>query len=476
MLRVPEPRRWLWLGAALSLFALHSEYDLPVAAWLAPIFLVRYVRLSAPRTGVVWIGIVSLLAWLLWLCSSALIVSGTAVLSFAALAGFLTVPYLLDRLLARPLAAWSGVAASLVFPLGRAACEYLFTVAVGFGNFGSLAATQHGNLPLLQIASITGSYGVSFLIAWLASTVNHAWDAGFAWPASRRVGVVYAVTLAVVMAGGAIRLGWAPADGDTVRVAGLSPSRAALHERRRTGDDAVVNDDLVARTDQEAQAGARILVWSESAARVTAATRGAMVERVAAIARRRGVYVDMALEMRGERTTNEAVLVAPDGRVAWTYQKSHPTPAEAAAGIAPGSGEVPTVDTGAARLATVICYDLDFPSLVRTADADLLLVPANDWPGIIAWHSQKAVVRAVENGVSILRQSSHGLATALDPLGRTVAHASFYDGDVHTLVAYLPVRGVTTIYRRVGDLFAWLCVAGLAALAAIARGRYAHPS
>ena len=38
------------------------------------------------------------------------------------------------------------------------------------------------------------------------------------------------------------------------------------------------------------------------------------------------------------------------------------------------------------------------------------------------------------------------------------------------MVAQLPTTGVATIYARIGDLFAWLCVAGL--LAAIALGLF----
>jgi len=470
--RSDRGRLWLWIGAVLSLFALHSEYDLPVAAWLYSIFLLRYVRLRRPAVGVAWVWLVSLVGWACWLSLTALIASGTAAVAFLILACLLTVPFLLDRLLTPHLTRRSLLLASLVFPLGRAACEYLFTLVAGFGNFGSLAATQHGNLPLLQVTSITGSYGVSFVVAWLASVVNQAWSAGFTWPAVRSLARGYLAVLVLVLAGGAIRLAWQAPVEETVRVAGITPSRAALDERRRLDRDAPVHEDLLARTDQEARAGAKIILWSESAAPVTAETRSALIDRVAALARQRGVYIEMGMEMRGDRPSNEAVMVAPDGSVAWTYHKAHPTPAEAAIGIGAGSGAVPVLSTPVARLATVICYDLDFPPLVRQAarlDTDILLVPANDWPGIMAMHSQKAVVRAIENGFSIVRQSGHGIATALDPYGRTLATSHFYATDAQTIVAYLPVRGVGTIYSAVGDVFAWLCVAALAALGALVR-------
>jgi apolipoprotein N-acyltransferase len=143
---------------------------------------------------------------------------------------------------------------------------------------------------------------------------------------------------------------------------------------------------------------------------------------------------------------------------------------EAAAGIAAGPQRVPLWQAPEGRLATVICYDLDFPALVAQAGrarVGLLLVPANDWPGIARLHAEKAVVRAVENGISIFRQSGHGIATAIDPLGRVVASTSFFATDAHTTVAWLPLQGTPTVHAVIGDLFAWLCLAGLGLLAAV---------
>jgi len=445
-------RTWFWFGAVLSLLALHSEYSLPGAAWLGSIFLLRYARLRS-LCGVGWVWVVTVAGWVGWLCLTALVASGTAVVAFLMLATFLTLPFLVDRIVAPWMVGRSEIAATLVFPAARAGCELLFTVVVGFGNFGSLADTQHENLALLQLAALTGTYGVSFVVAWLASVVNQVWETGLA---SRRAVIVYAAVLGLVLAGGEIRLRWFASDAETIRVAGISPSRA-------------VDDDLVARTEVEARAGARIIVWSELAAHVTRDTRSVLIDRVAAIAQRHGVHVVLGLDVEGTPPRNQAVLVTPHGAVAWTYDKAHPTPPEAAAGLVAGAGTVALADTPSTRLATVICYDLDFAALVRqagAADAGVLAVPANDWPGILTMHSEKAVVRAVENGVSILRPSSHGLATAIDPHGRVVATSAYYASEAQTVVAYLPARGVATLYRVVGDAFGWMCVVGVLALIA----------
>src|SRR3989338_1808189 len=81
-----------------------------------------------------------------------------------------------------PVAAWFGPALLLYFTRSRpAAAGYVVTateLAVAaispYGVWGSLAHTQFGNLPLMQSASVIGTWGVTFLICWFNSTLPSA--------------------------------------------------------------------------------------------------------------------------------------------------------------------------------------------------------------------------------------------------------------------------------------------------------------
>ena len=91
----------------------------------------------------------------------------------------------------------------------------------------------------------------------------------------------------------------------------------------------------------------------------------------------------------------------------------------------PGDGKVPTVQTPYGRLSTVICFDADFPGTIRQAGqagADMLLVPGNDWRAIDPYHTQMATFRAIENGFSLVRQASNGLAMTVDYEGNVLRH------------------------------------------------------
>jgi apolipoprotein N-acyltransferase len=103
----------------------------------------------------------------------------------------------------------------------------------------------------------------------------------------------------------------------------------------------------------------------------------------------------------------------------------------------------------------------------QARDVDIMLVPSNDWQEFGQTHTEKATLRAVENGYSLVRQDSNGLSRVIDPQGRTLAQADFFTTEQQTVVAAVPMTGVRTIYGTIGDVFAWL---GLAALAGLSAG------
>jgi apolipoprotein N-acyltransferase len=82
-------------------------------------------------------------------------------------------------------------------------------------------------------------------------------------------------------------------------------------------------------------------------------------------------------------------------------------------------------------------------------------------------HSQNATFRAIENGYSLVRQASNGLAMTVDYQGHVLAASDSFVTDQQTMIAFVPVKGVQTLYTLVGDLFVWLCIAGLLLLSGL---------
>jgi apolipoprotein N-acyltransferase len=484
-----DRRSWLWLalGAALLSFGtIHTE--LPLAAWLAPVLLLRFVRTRRAPIGLPVVALASgaalALAWRDFF-------PGTP---FGPVVGFayglvFSLAYAADRLIAPCL---TGVARTLVFPLAVTTVDVAASHLGIVATYASPGYVLAGDPPLLQLASVTGVWGLTFLLHWLAPVANAVWEEAPDWRALRvGVGLFAGALLAAVLFGSA-RLAFFPPAGPTVRVAALADTR----ERYRPvepafflltpGTDAQrasfragaapLLDDLFVRTRQQARAGAQVVSWFEDAAILLKEDEAAAIERGRALAREEGIYLQLGLLLilpsdRFPFQQNRAVLIDPAGEVVWTYDKSHLTPGPEAAFTAPGTGVVPSVQTPFGVLAGVICFDMDYPWLVRQASqarADLLLAPSLDWEEAKRSHARMATVRAVENGLSLLRPTGDGLSLAVDHQGRVLAAVDSFATEKPSFVTAVPARRVFTVYTAIGDAFAYLCVAGLAALAATA--------
>jgi apolipoprotein N-acyltransferase len=287
-----------------------------------------------------------------------------------------------------------------------------------------------------------------------------------------------------------LRLAFFPSSYPTVRIASLSRSDtnskidSTLWYRYAAGTategdiktirawQKKVNNDLFERAAREAVAGAKIIFWGETNASVLQDDEDAIIARGSKFASDRKIYLGMGLVVWNrpnapKAAKNELVFIKPDGTVAWVYQKTHPVPGDEAALIAPGSGELPYVDTPYGRVTAAICFDADFPDLLVQAGrfhADIVLNPSNEWPAIDPQHAEMASFRAIENGFSIVHQASDGFSAGFDYYGDRLSAMDYATSSDQTMVTEVPIHGIHTLYSLLGDWFATLCLLGLGVL------------
>lgn len=330
-------------AVALQLFTA-GRWAIPIAAWLSPVFLLRFARggRAVPRLLVVALALyaVACLTW--WGMVPVPPPAYFAIMLLIALPWAL--PYFIDRLFA---ARGAGFGATLVFACAWVAAEYLVVRKSPYGSWGLAAYTQVDNLPLLQSAAVTGLWGIGFLMAWFASVVNWAWERRFEWARIRAGALTYAGVLAAVLGLGGARLALAPPGAGTIRVAsltvtpGLSPWD--LLQRGRTGtaldslraDLHAHEDSLFAGVRREAEAGARIVAWSEVGAFVLKDDEASFQERAGAVARATGVHLiaGVAVFTPGQGYyENELMAFDPAGAMVARYHKARPVPSAAPTG------------------------------------------------------------------------------------------------------------------------------------------------
>jgi hypothetical protein len=165
---------------------------------------------------------------------------------------------------------------------------------------------------------------------------------------------------------------------------------------------------------------------------------------------------------------NKTVLIDPSGEVAYSYLKSRPVIGWEESVMQPGDGACPSSQPNLGRVSTAICFEGDHPDFARQAGrgaADLFILPVNDWPAVERIHfhgrlqghrERNPILRPASFGVRRLRCLRPRAGNDRSRLrwfndGRRPADRRCFDRLPH-----------------VGDLFAWLCLAGTVMAAIVA--------
>ena len=478
-IRVTRPALSLTLlltGSLLVGFSM-GRWLAPPAAWIGPALILRYARDHKGWRGYPLVIAAYILAFLIGF-GAVWIGAGWPLPMVALLPVFYgllwSLPYLADRLVGARL---RGFLSTLVYPLAATTIEFMNIHTNPVGMWGATGFTQYGNLPLMQLASVTGMIGITFLLGWFAAVANWAWDNRSGRAEMRRGLAVFVAVLAVVFIFGFVRLNLAPSS-ETVRVAGITAESAhtvalTVGERLSGAQDpaAVARplfeshwDAYFAATAREARAGAQVVVWPEITGMAFESEDAPFIARAQEVARQNGVYLTVPLFIFDPGALrpieNKLLLIDPTGAVVMEHIKYGGNIVE---GTLLGDGKLQAVTTPFGVLSGVICWDADYPTIIQQVGQNgtgLLLVPSSDWREIDPLHGHMAVFRAIENGTSLVRQTDNGLSIAVDAYGRVLAQTDFFGSTDRTMVAQVPVKHVTTLYTAFGRWFEWVCLIG----------------
>ena len=439
------------LGGSL-LAASYALHPLWWAAWLAPIAL---LAAASGRTRNIWIASVlagaiatlPLIPYYLSLLGPGL-VANVIVMRIVQLAIALG--------LARFAAARLPLGfAMLAFPGAVAALEQIMLATSVNGAAGSIAYSQSDMPALIQVAALGGVPAVAFLILLPGSLVGLLLTR--AWPATERVGALAALALLglAVALFSAVHMRRSP---DAVRAVMLATDRF----QSIPTDWTKVWAAYAPAIHTEAVRGGLVVLPEKIALLDTAAAQIAARD-VAVAAQTSGATLVVGVEVKGGVYRNRALVAAPDGRVAW-YDKQRMVPHLEDRDV---PGKTPFLGTiGGVPFGVAICKDMHIPSIGReyAGRAGLIAVPAWDF-GRDGWMGARmTAMRAVEGGYAIARAARDGLVGGYDGAGRVLAEARSADGMAVARVT-MPAEARPTLYARIGDVFGWLCVAGMALLA-----------
>ena len=380
------------------------------------------------------------------------------------------------------------------------------TVSRFLGGFpwNLLGSSQYRIVPLIQIASFTGIYGVSFLLVWTSLSLLAAGMVIFRRPVKRSAWVaeislpLLAVT--ALYASGYRTLLRPEPQGPKLTVALVQPSipQTLIWDPK---ENSYRFKQLLELSEQAAKSKPDLMIWPEAALpkklRYDEETHAA----VTGLARRHKMWMIVGsddAEPRRNATSetdndyfNSSFLISSEGELVQRYNKrnlvifgeyiplldwlpflKYVTPIDG--GFTPGDQVVPfELKDLKVKVSVLICFEDVFPHLAReyvSDDTDFLVnLTNNGWfgEGAAQWqHAAAAIFRAVENGVPLVRCSNNGLTCWVDAHGRL---RQIFEDEQHGIygpgfmIARIPVlapgeKRAPTYYRLHGDVFGWGCV------------------
>ncbi len=372
--------------------------------------------------------------------------------------------------------------------------EYLRShLLTGFG-WALLGHTQWENLPIIQIADMTGAYGVSFLViftnALIASKIKKKMK-GFI-PEPRYLALLI-IMLVVAAFYGYFRMD-EKFRGETLKVSVVQGNIPQVQK----WDEKYADDILkkyVSLTKEAAKDKPNLIIWPETSVPGFLETEQKIFDTVSNLAKEVNTYLLIGTPSESAPNRgpyfNSAVLFSNEGKIVKRYDKVHLVPFgeyvpfgdnifafvktryDMGEDYSPGREytifEVPFGKEKNAKFGVLICFEDIFPELVAElvkGGADFMVVITNDaWfmkTGAPYQHAQSSVFRAIENRINIVRSANTGYSCFIDQKGKVTSSVKDAKGEKIFIPGFatakiVPAKG-KTFYSKHGDLFAWVCI------------------
>ena len=374
----------------------------------------------------------------------------------------------------------------ITFPAVWVALEYVRAYLLTGFPWSLLGYTQYRTLPLLQIADITGVYGVSFLILLVNIFLYQLWR----WVRGKD-GATYpflATCTAIPLLLATIWYGFVvlnrEVSGAVVKVAlaqGNIPQDIKWNPAFQ--EETVAIYERLSR--QSSGAGAALVVWPESSLPFFFQREPTYSARVSSLARELGtalIVSSPALEHEAgrQKLLNSAFLLAADGTAVGRADKVHLVPfgeyvplarllpfvkkmVQGIGDFSPGRAPVPLA-ASFGKIGILICFEGIFPEISReyvAHGAALLVNITNDaWFGNSSapyQHLSMTVFRAVENRVPLVRSANTGITAIIDNRGHVRGMTGLFREAL--LSGEVRLGSEKSLYTEYGDIFAWGCIA-----------------
>jgi apolipoprotein N-acyltransferase len=367
--------------------------------------------------------------------------------------------------------------------------EYVRAVFITGFPWCLLGYSQFNHPLLIQIADITGVYGISFLIAAINTLIYILFFKGPGTSGKKDLifqTFVVAILFIACLVYGNHCLSKADLNDNGRKTMNVSIIQGNIDQSVKW-DTAFMKESLdkyLSLTRQAANSKPGLIVWPETAAPFFFQDNTESSQDVLKAAKESGAWLIFGTpayekeDILFVRYYNRAYLASPEGKVAGYYDKVHlVTFVEyiplskflpffhrmvTAAGDFSSGTQSGLLKTTEATAGALICYEAIFPELSRKevmSGANFLVVLSNDaWFGVTSAPYQlmtMSAFRAVENRRPLIRATNTGFSGFVDPWGRIANEGGLFTTEVLTKTVQTGCKDIT-FYSRYGDIFIYV--------------------
>jgi len=426
--------------------------------WVAPIpILLISFNATAKQTFFIsfFAYLIGRLSWLGYLITVATLIP--AIIFTLALPLIFAFIIVLARIMVVKTSSWYAVFA---FPVFFTAFEALMIRFSHDGTAASIAYSQSNFLPLIQITSITGILGITFLVTFIPSALAMGWH--FRKEKTKLLALIFTASILIVSVFlyGFNRINTIPVtEKSTV---GLVVLDEKMHKMGNLNyqNELEHTQNYVSEISKLAAQGAKLIVLPERAINVNKEIDSATIEVLSTCARQNHISIITGYtNFKNETAHNSALAIDEQGNIIMDYNKTHLVTVledEFVPGNKLGLFSFRDFQSGVA-----ICKDLDFPEYIKQYGRNkvvFLCIPAWDFVVDDWLHSRMAILRGVENGFSEVRTARLGRLTISDAYGRVNAEANSSNGKSTNLVGQIDLARIETFYTQHEDWFGLLMI------------------
>jgi apolipoprotein N-acyltransferase len=434
-------------------FSLNGDFGWMI--WIAPVPIIYISLIVKPREAFLIAFIAYLIGRMSWFAYLKSVLPAPLLILFTLL---LPVIFALIILATRKIVLnsqhWFSV---FSYPVLFTAFEYALFIFSRDGTVASIGYTQSNYLFLIQIASLTGLLGISFLISFIPSAIALA-----LYFRERKKTVFTILFLLILFLGDSIiysliRLG-KPNEGSALNI-GMVALDESLYKGIFQNNPAIrlkVAESYLQEISKLAGQGAQIILIPEKVIFVNDSTIKEILDKFTnlAVDRHIQIIIGGSKEKKGY-ALNNAWVVSGNGKLLADYQKVNLFEGEVLDGCVPGKN-IAVFRTDTFNEGVAICKDMDFQQFILKYSKQspaILWVPAWDFVKDGYLHSRMAIMRSVEGGFSMARNARQGRLTISDWRGKVLYEANSENGSLAVLMGKISVEPHPTLYARAGDWF-----------------------